>query len=45
MVVVELPCLKPENAILCRQEIEKKENCAACALWWESEKCIAFIQH
>jgi hypothetical protein len=44
-VVVECPHQKPPEAILCGQEMERKKNCAACALCWESEKQIAFIQH
>jgi hypothetical protein len=44
-IVVEHPQSKPDDAILCRQEIDKKESCSACALCWESEKRIAFIQH
>jgi hypothetical protein len=44
-VVVECPHQKPADAILCGQEIERKKNCGACALCWESEKRIAFLQH
>jgi hypothetical protein len=44
-IVVEHPHQKPPDATLCRQEIDKKESCAACALCWESEKRIAFVQH
>jgi hypothetical protein len=44
-VVVECPHQKPADAILCGQEIERKKNCGACALCWESEKRIALLQH
>jgi hypothetical protein len=44
-VVVQHPNQKPDDAILCRQEMDAKESCGACALCWESEKRIAFIQH
>jgi hypothetical protein len=46
-LVVEHPGLKPTDATLClcRQQIDQKETCSACALCWEGEKRIAFMQH
>jgi len=44
-IVVEHPKLAPRDSTVCRQEVDRKANCGACALCWESEKRIAFIQH
>lgn len=44
-IVVECPQHKPADATLCGQEMDRKANCASCALCWESEKRICFVKH
>ncbi len=36
---------KPADAIICPVQLGKSESCSTCALCWQSNKRIAFIQH
>lgn len=44
-VSIEHPFQKPDDAIICPQQLGKTNCCATCALCWQSRKRIAFIQH
>lgn len=44
-VSIEHPLQKPDDAIICPQQLGKTECCSTCALCWQSKKRIAFIQH
>lgn len=44
-VSIEHPYQKPDDAIICPQQLGKTDACATCALCWQSQKRIAFIQH
>jgi hypothetical protein len=36
---------KPADAIICPQQQNKTESCSTCALCWQSERRIAFLEH
>lgn len=36
---------KPDDAIVCPQQLGKTESCSTCALCWHSKRRIAFLQH
>ena len=44
-VSIEHPFQKPDDAIICPQQIGKTSSCSTCGLCWQSRKRIAFIQH
>ncbi len=44
-ISVEHPYHLPPDAILCPEQIGKTESCSTCALCWQSERRVAFLQH
>jgi hypothetical protein len=44
-VSIEHPFQKPDDAIICPQQLGKTECCSTCALCWQSRRRIAFIRH
>jgi hypothetical protein len=44
-ITVETRHQKPTDAILCPEQVGKTESCSTCALCWQSERRIAFLQH
>ena len=44
-ISIEHPFQKPDDAIICPQQLGKTAACATCALCWQSKRRIAFIQH
>lgn len=44
-VSIEYPGNKPDDAIICPQQLGQTQTCGACALCWQSKKRIAFIHH
>jgi hypothetical protein len=44
-VTIEHVGQKPDDAIVCPEQIGKTESCTTCALCWATEKRIAFVQH
>jgi hypothetical protein len=44
-VTIESVRQKPANAIVCPEQVGKTESCSTCALCWQSEQRIAFLQH
>ena len=44
-ISVEHPYQVPPDAILCPEQVGKTESCSTCALCWQSERRIAFLQH
>ena len=44
-VSIEHPYQAPRDAIVCPEQVGKTESCSTCALCWQSERRIAFIQH
>jgi hypothetical protein len=44
-ITVETPYQAPEDSILCPAQAKKTAYCGTCALCWETERRIAFVQH
>ena len=44
-VSVEHPNNVPADATICPEQIGRTESCSTCALCWQSERRIAFLQH
>jgi hypothetical protein len=44
-VTIEHPYQVPPDAVLCPEQVGKTESCSTCALCWQSERRVAFIQH
>jgi hypothetical protein len=44
-VTIEHVGQKPDDAIVCPEQIGKTESCTTCCLCWGTEKRIAFVQH
>jgi hypothetical protein len=44
-ISVEHPLQAPADSIVCPEQIGRTESCSTCALCWQSEKRIAFVQH
>jgi hypothetical protein len=44
-ISVEHPYQKPPDAILCPEQVGKTESCSTCALCWQTERRVAFVQH
>jgi len=44
-VTIEHPLQKPDDAILCPQQLGKTASCATCGLCWQSRRPIAFLRH
>jgi hypothetical protein len=44
-VTIESVRQKPVGALVCPEQTGKTESCSTCALCWQSEKRIAFLQH
>jgi hypothetical protein len=44
-ISIEHPLQCPADAIVCPEQIGKTESCSTCALCWQTEKRIAFLQH
>lgn len=44
-VSIEYPGHKPDDAVICPQQLGKTQTCGTCALCWHSKRRIAFIQH
>jgi hypothetical protein len=44
-VTIESARQKPADAIQCPEQIGASESCSTCALCWQTERRIAFLQH
>jgi len=44
-ISVEHPYQVLTDSILCPEQVGKTESCSTCALCWQSERRIAFLQH
>lgn len=44
-VSIEHPFQKPDDAIICPQQLGQTAACSTCALCWQSRRRIAFLQH
>lgn len=44
-VTIEHVRQKPAGAIVCPEQVARSESCSLCALCWQSERPIAFLQH
>ncbi len=44
-VSIEHQYQKPDDAVICPQQLGQTQACSTCALCWQSKKRIAFIQH
>jgi hypothetical protein len=44
-ITVETEAQKPADATVCPEQVGKTESCSTCALCWQTDKRIAFIQH
>lgn len=44
-VTIESVRQKPADAVVCPEQIGRTESCSTCALCWQSERRIAFLQH
>lgn len=44
-VTIEHARQRPADAIVCPEQIGRTESCSTCALCWQSERRIAFLQH
>lgn len=42
---IETAHQKPPNAIICPEQVGRTKSCSTCALCWQSERRIAFVQH
>lgn len=44
-VSIEYPGHKPDDAIICPQQLGKTQSCGTCGLCWHTRRRIAFLQH
>lgn len=44
-VTIESVRQKPVGALVCPEQVGKTESCSTCALCWQTERRIAFLQH
>jgi hypothetical protein len=44
-ISIEHPYQRPDDAIICPQQLGKTAACVSCALCWQSTRRIAFLQH
>jgi len=44
-VTIESVRQKPVDSIVCPEQVGRTESCSTCALCWQSEKRVAFLQH
>lgn len=44
-ISIEHPYQKPDDAVICPEQIGKTESCSTCGLCWSTTKRIAFLQH
>jgi hypothetical protein len=44
-ITIESIAQKPADAILCPEQTGKTESCSTCALCWQTNRRIAFLQH
>jgi hypothetical protein len=44
-VTVDLPWQRPADSIVCPQQMGQTESCSTCALCWQTDRRIAFIEH
>jgi hypothetical protein len=42
---IEHPYQKPEDAVICPEQMGQTESCSTCGLCWQTRKRIAFIHH
>lgn len=44
-ISIEHPYQKPDDAVICPEQMGQTESCSTCALCWQTKKRIAFLQH
>jgi hypothetical protein len=44
-ISIEHPYQKPDDAVICPQQLGKTDCCSTCAFCWQSIKRVAFINH
>lgn len=44
-ISIRSPKYKPSDAIICPEQMGQTESCSTCALCWQTQRRIAFIQH
>lgn len=44
-ISLEHPVQKPDDAIICPEQLGLTESCSTCGLCWSTKKRIAFLQH
>ena len=44
-ITIAKPNKRPEDAILCPEQVGKTESCSTCGLCWSTDRRIAFLRH
>ncbi len=44
-VTIEHAGQTPADSIICPEQVDKTESCSTCALCWQTERRVAFLQH
>lgn len=44
-ISIEHPIQKPDDAVICPEQVGQTESCSTCALCWQTKRRIAFLQH